>query len=155
MRCLSRTADADGSFGEIVVNDISPSAMRTVLKHCYNGHDESMVEEENALELLAAAHVCQLAGLKDLCVQFLLFHLTRENAVRVLVEADRCCAHELKMQCVQYIVHHLKAVQNCPDFPTLPKHLVGAIKYRASQKIDELNLKLNRKGGKRLREETA
>ncbi|KAJ1632864.1 regulator of chromosome condensation 1/beta-lactamase-inhibitor protein II [Pavlovales sp. CCMP2436] len=130
---------------ELAVSDISVGIMRTLLRHCYNGQAENTITELNALELLEAAHRFGLIGLKELCTQFLTFHLNKEIAVAVLMAADRCAAPELGAQCIQYIVHHLKAVQHCPEFGKLPKHLIGAIKLRAAQKIEQISSQLGKR----------
>lgn len=135
-------APAPGERATLSLDDVSAPILRTLLRHCYNGHAENTVHAENALELLDAAHRFGLVGLKELCTQFLTFHLNKETAVAVLIAADRCAAPELGAQCIQYIVHHLKAVQHCAEFAQLPKHLLGAIKLRAAQKIEQISSQL-------------
>jgi len=130
-------ADETGSYGELVLSDVDVVTVKTLLKYCYNGHDEGLVNEENALALLAASHVCQLSTLKEICAQFLLFHLTQDNALNVLMHADRFNVPELGGRCIQYIVHHLRSFKECPEFSNLPRHLVQAIRNRATQKINE------------------
>jgi len=133
------------SPAELSVDGVAPATMHSVLRHCYNGHTEMTVTYENALQVLAAAHRFGLSALKELCVQNLLFHLTRDNAVLILVAADQYEAPELRSQCIQYIVHHLKAVQHAPQFAELPKHLLRAIKLRAAQKIEQITSQLGKR----------
>mmetsp|Transcript_13024 Transcript_13024/g.34753 ORF Transcript_13024/g.34753 Transcript_13024/m.34753 type:complete len:640 (-) Transcript_13024:53-1972(-) len=134
-----------GQMPELVIDDVSTATMGVMLRHCYNGHAENTISDDNAIDLLGAAHRFGLIGLKELCVQYLLYHLSKETAVAVLIASDRFDAPELGAQCIQYIVHHLKAVQHCPEFGGLPRHLIGAIKITAAKKIDELNIQLGKR----------
>jgi len=91
---------------EIVIHDLDPVAVRRMIGFMYTGTLEPKLERDGeALALLEAAHLYDVAVLVDLCVSNLCSCLTEENATAYLMLAEHTELHRFRSRCLEFITN--------------------------------------------------
>mmetsp|Transcript_14260 Transcript_14260/g.29183 ORF Transcript_14260/g.29183 Transcript_14260/m.29183 type:complete len:342 (-) Transcript_14260:1114-2139(-) len=91
----------------IEIKDVSYSVLLLVLEFLYTGKVD-FVDGQQALEVLKAADMFQVDGLRGLCVDKVEQAVTTENAAFLCELAESYGERELKSFCISYIVSHFR-----------------------------------------------
>jgi hypothetical protein len=97
--------------GQMEIRDMEPETVKTMIKFIYSGKVENLRFQGDqrpfgtqAIELLQAGDRFDLSGLKHLCEQFLISHLTINNVLDMLILADTHNALRLKKAAKRMVI---------------------------------------------------
>lgn len=92
----------------VIIEDIEPKVMEKLFQYIYTG-DVSNIHEV-ASDLLAAADMYDVTGLKDMCEKFFQTELNVTNAISMLLLSDKYNACHLKGVTLKFVAASFKEV---------------------------------------------
>lgn len=103
----------------IKITDIPYEVLMETLRFIYAGKVNEI--EKYAKELLAAADMYNLEGLKEMCTIHLCKSMSVDNAIDYLHSADLHNAQELRNKAIEFIIRNGKIIAKRPDFNSLSR----------------------------------
>ncbi|XP_076447771.1 kelch-like protein 12 isoform X2 [Babylonia areolata] len=110
---------------EITLYEISASVVGVLLDFCYT--ETVNVSVENVQELLPAACLLQLTGVREACCQFLEKQLDSTNCLGIKIFAERHGCEALWAAADRFSVRHFEEVVMQEEFKSLPMDEVEAL----------------------------
>jgi len=104
----------------VEIKDFDPDAVQLLLTYIYTGNIK--IENENVMEVLAAADFMQLDKVKDICFEFLESKLSTTNCVDVTNAFTMYKPTASSTHIYQFISEHLDEVSNTDAFKELPEN---------------------------------
>lgn len=111
---------------EITIQNMSYDVFRAVLEYLYSGRVR-VVQGGLAVDLLKAADMFQIDGLRNLCVDRVEQEVTVGNAAFVVQVADAYNAQHLKTYCITFIMQNFREVIKSESFQTLMRQDPGGL----------------------------
>lgn len=116
----------ESSESEIVIPDVSYDVFLAVLEYIYSGTVE-VANGKLSVELLKAADMFRIEGLRNLCVEKVEQAVTVENAAFICQVADMHNALNLKQYCIIFMMHNFREVINSQSFQNLMRQDPGGL----------------------------
>ena len=107
---------------QVEMTETDPDVFNEMLRYIYTGKVEDL--SDVAFDLCELANKYDIIGLRTICEQCLVSHLSVENVIHVLELADRHNASFLKNECIAYIDKHFDDVKKTDPFKTVKRELV-------------------------------
>lgn len=111
---------------EIVVPDIAYDVFLAVLEYIYSGTVE-VTNGKLSVELLKAADMFHIEGLRNLCVEKVEEAVTVENVAFICQVADMHNASNLKQYCINFMMHNFRDVIKSQSFQNLMRQDPGGL----------------------------
>ncbi|XP_052802975.1 BTB/POZ domain-containing protein 6-like [Mya arenaria] len=121
--------------GQIIVDDIEPTAFKTILRYIYT--DQAEVTTKTATALLHAARKYQLGALTRLCSQKLAAGVATDTVCALLEQAHHFRDEELKKTCLNYIYENANAVLTSPEFEKICDRCLATVLAADELRADE------------------
>lgn len=102
---------------ENIKNEVKPEIFQKILEFIYTCEIENL--DDHAEELLKAAHLYELQGLKEFCEYSISDILTTENAIRILLLAERYNAKLLMDFSTNFIIANFTEIAKSEEFQAL------------------------------------
>nr|XP_015197941.1 PREDICTED: ankyrin repeat and BTB/POZ domain-containing protein 2-like [Lepisosteus oculatus] len=116
-KLVSNTAQPPG---QVEIRDMKFHTFQLVMQYIYNGGTEGLhISQQDALEVLHAAHVFRLKALKRHCEMLCSKYIYPAEAVRIYQQAKLCQALELKAFCEGYFLKNLAVLLEVSCFRCL------------------------------------
>ena len=104
---------------KIVIEDCNPRTVAQMLKFMYTGDISLDDREDLTTDLLRAADMYELDGLKVMCEEKLVSNLSVENSIEGLVLGDSHNASKLKRMALDLIAKNMKTIVNTEVYKDL------------------------------------
>lgn len=111
---------------DIPIPDVSYTVFRAVLEYIYSG-GAKVTNGRMAIDLLKAADMFQIEGLRNLCVEKVEQAVTIENVAFVCQVADTHNAQSLKLFCITFMMQNFRDVIKSESFQTLMRQDPGGL----------------------------
>lgn len=111
---------------EISISNISFDVFRAVLDFLYSGQVR-VTQGRLAVDLLKAADMFRIEGLRNLCVEKVEQAVTIQNAAFICQVADKHNAQHLKTYCITFMIQNFKEVIKTQSFQTLMSQDPGGL----------------------------
>lgn len=111
---------------EISISSISFDVFRAVLEFLYSGKVR-VTQGRLAVDLLKAADMFRIEGLRNLCVEKVEQAVTVQNAAFICQVADTHNAQHLKMYCITFMIQNFRDVIKTEAFQTLMRQDPGGL----------------------------
>lgn len=111
---------------EITIQNMSYDVFHAVLEYLYSGRVR-VAQGRLAVDLLKAADMFQINGLRNLCVDRVEQAVTVGNAAFICQVADTYNAQHLKMYCITFIMQNFREVIKSESFQTLMRQDPGGL----------------------------
>lgn len=111
---------------EITIQNISYEVFRAVLEYLYSGRVR-VTQGRLAVDLLKAADMFRIDGLRNLCVARVEEAVTVQNAAFICQVADTHNAQHLKMYCITFIMQNFREVIKSGSFHALMRQDPGGL----------------------------
>lgn len=121
---------------EIVIPEVSYEVFRGVLEYLYSGKVK-VTHGKLALDLLKAADMFRIEGLRNVCVEKVEQAVTVDNAAFVCQVADTHNAQHLKVFCITFIMQNFKEVIKSESFQTLMRQDPGGLGHEILEAYSE------------------
>jgi len=118
------------------LNDISLEAFYAILNFVYQNRVE--LHPKIAFEVLYAADMFLLNGLKPMVANYIAAHLDPSNVVTVIRTARLLELHRLECQCTEYMASNLESIIQLPEFHELV--IEDAKEVRGRQETDSIGI---------------
>ncbi|XP_023231460.1 uncharacterized protein LOC111631444 [Centruroides sculpturatus] len=133
-RMVEATALNENGYKELVIEDIKPSTVLTLLCYIYTGN-LSLNELEDTLELLYAAQKYQLYKLMSICECSLSGLINIQNACDVITSARNFRLRSIEEKCLELIKKFTFLILNSSSFLKLNRDVLALI-----LSLDDLNV---------------
>ncbi|XP_041377868.1 ankyrin repeat and BTB/POZ domain-containing protein 1-like [Gigantopelta aegis] len=117
-----------GNIPVIKLHDVSPSIFIRILYYVYQ--DSCELTTDNVYDVLCAADLYLLPGLKRLCANYMTKFLDAENVVSILRTSRLFTLPRLESQCAEYIANNLEKVIEQEEFADLVREDASNLKER-------------------------
>lgn len=111
---------------EINIPDVAYDVFLAVLEYLYSG-TVNVSSGKLSVELLKAADMFRIEGLRNLCVEKVEQAVTVDNAAFICQVADMHNALNLKQFCITFMMHHFRDVISSQSFQNLMRHDPGGL----------------------------
>lgn len=111
---------------EIPVPEVSYEVFRAILEYLYSGKVR-VTHGKLAVDLLKAADMFRIEGLRNVCVEKVEQAVTVDNAAFVCQVADTHNAQHLKVFCITFMMQNFKEVIKSESFQTLMRQDPGGL----------------------------
>ncbi|KAH3893046.1 ankyrin repeat and BTB/POZ domain-containing protein 1-like isoform X3 [Dreissena polymorpha] len=133
-KALVRDHFGEGSMSEedipvIEIHDVSTAVFVCVMYYIYQ--DSCELTEDNVYDVMCAADMFLLPGLKRFCANGMAKFLTVNDVVMVLKTSRMFNLPRLEDQCAEYMAEHLDQVLELKEFMELVKSDAAEVKDRA------------------------
>eukprot|EP00177_Eucheuma_denticulatum_P000156 GFKZ01000279.1.p1 GENE.GFKZ01000279.1~~GFKZ01000279.1.p1 ORF type:complete len:647 (+),score=56.75 GFKZ01000279.1:235-2175(+) len=133
---------------EIPIPSVSYDVFRALLEYLYSGRVR-VSSGSLAVDLLKAADMFQIEGLRSLCVEKVEQALTVQNAAFICQVADTHNAQHLKTYCITFMMQNFREVIKTESFQTLMRQDPGGLGHEILYAYSEVSPYSN--GSKRAR----
>lgn len=140
----------ESSQKEIAIPDVAYDVFRAVLEYIYSGSVQ-VSNDKLSVELLKAADMFRIEGLRTLCVEKVEQAVTVENAALICQVADMHNAVTLKQFCITFMMHNFKEVIRSTSFQNLMRQDPGGLGHEILEAYSENNGPSAGSGAKRPR----
>ncbi|CAN8064190.1 unnamed protein product [Agarophyton chilense] len=125
-RSMFDSSMRETSASDIPIPDVSYEVFHGVLDYLYSG-EVRIRDGQIAVELLKAADMFRIEGLKNRCAERVEQGVTPENASFICQVADRHNSSNLKNYCIAYIVQNFRHVIKTESFEDLMTQDAGGL----------------------------
>ncbi|PXF42157.1 hypothetical protein BWQ96_08135 [Gracilariopsis chorda] len=125
-RSMFESSMRETSATDIPIPDVSYDVFLGVMEYLYSG-DVRITNGQMALELLKAADMFRMEGLKSKCAEKVEQGVTAQNAAFICQVADTHNTSNLKNFCITYIVQSFKEVIKSESFQNLMRQDPGGL----------------------------
>lgn len=140
----------ESSEKEIAIPDVAYDVFRAVLEYIYSG-SVNVTNGKLSVELLKAADMFRIEGLRNLCVEKVEQAVTVENAAFICQVADLHNALTLKQYCITFMMHNFRDVINSQSFQNLMRQDPGGLGREILEAYSDNNGPNSGSGAKRPR----
>lgn len=133
---------------EIPIPNVSYDVFRALLEYLYSGRVR-VSSGSLAVDLLKAADMFQIEGLRSLCVEKVEQALTVQNAAFICQVADTHNAQHLKTYCITFMMQNFREVIKSESFQTLMRQDPGGLGHEILDAYSDVSPYSN--GSKRAR----
>jgi speckle-type POZ protein len=126
----------EGQTKRVLIDDIEPETFRLLLGYLYTGKFPDVNDALKIEQLLSAAEMYQIEGLKEHCEEYLKPRVTLENVIRLLVVAHLYLAPKLMETCLSYLSDFSKQIWPRPEWKELVK-IYPDLFFVASQRMSK------------------
>ncbi|KAI0563855.1 BTB/POZ domain containing protein [Gracilaria domingensis] len=125
-RSMFDSSMRETSASDIPIPDVSYDVFHGVLEYLYSG-EVRISDGQVAVELLKAADMFRIEGLKNMCAEKVEEGVTAINAAFICQVADRHNSSNLKNYCIAYIVQNFRHVIKTESFEELMTQDAGGL----------------------------
>ena len=126
----------EGQTKRVFIDDIEPETFRLLLGYLYTGKFPDVEDALKIEQLLSAAEMYQIEGLKERCEEYLKPRVTLGNVIRLLVVAHLYLAPKLMETCLCYLSDFSKQIWPRPEWKELVK-IYPDLFFVASQRMSK------------------
>ena len=120
----------------VEVKQVDEKSMKIVIDYIYTGHID--IDNENVMDLLAAADYLQLDEMKQFCCDFLISVLSLNTWYAIFTASERYNNDPLRLHLRQYFSTNLDEVSRTNEFKALPKYnLIALVENLDRSKLEE------------------
>lgn len=123
---------------DIPVTDVSYDVFHAVLEYLYSGKVR-IAQGRLAVDLLKAADMFRIEGLRNLCVEKVQQAVTTDNAAFICQVASTHNAHDLKVFCITYMMENFKDVIKSESFQSLMRQDPGGLGHEILEAYSDSN----------------
>ena len=125
-RSMFDSSMRESKESRIPISNISYDVFHAVLEYLYSG-TVKVTDGRLAVELLKAADMFRIEGLRSLCVEKVEQAVTVENAAFICQVADMHNTENLKMFCITFIIHNFRSVIKSKSFQDVMRQDPGGL----------------------------